>query len=55
MIICGQEFAFSALNANDVERMETAQKHQQEATPPNRSATRRRTSPTPASCAASAR
>lgn len=31
MIICGQEFAFSALNANDVERMETAQKHQQEA------------------------
>lgn len=31
MIICGQEFAFSALNANDVERMETAQRHQQEA------------------------
>ena len=31
MIICGQEFAFSALNANDVERMEAAQKHQQEA------------------------
>lgn len=31
MIICGQEFAFSALNANDVERMETAQKHQQAA------------------------
>lgn len=31
MIICGQDFAFSALNANDVERMETAQKHQQEA------------------------
>ena len=31
MIICGQEFAFSALNANDVERMEAAQKHQQAA------------------------
>ncbi len=31
MIICGQDFAFSALNANDVERMEAAQKHQQEA------------------------
>ena len=31
MIICGQEFAFSALNANDVERMETAQKRQQKA------------------------
>ena len=27
MVICGQEFSFSALNANDLERMDTAQKH----------------------------
>lgn len=27
MIICGQEFNFSALNANDLDRMETAQAH----------------------------
>ena len=31
MIICDQEFEFSALNANDIERMETAQKHMRRA------------------------
>ena len=31
MVICGQEFEFSALNANDVERVETAQKHMEAA------------------------
>jgi hypothetical protein len=27
MLICGQEFNFSALNAKDIERMDTAQQH----------------------------
>ena len=27
MLICGQESNFSALNANDIERMDTAQQH----------------------------
>ena len=27
MIICGQEFEFSALNANDLDRMDAAQQH----------------------------
>lgn len=31
MVICGQEFEFSALNANDVERVETAQRHMEAA------------------------
>ena len=31
MIICGQEFNFSALNANDLDRMECAQQHMQTA------------------------
>ena len=31
MNICGQEFEFSALNANDVERVETAQRHMEAA------------------------
>ena len=31
MVICGQEFEFSALNANDVERVETAQEHMEAA------------------------
>ncbi len=31
MIICGQDFEFSALNANDLERMKAAQKHMQRA------------------------
>lgn len=31
MIICGQEFNFSALNANDLDRMERAQQHMQTA------------------------
>lgn len=31
MIICGQEFDFSALNANDLDRMERAQQHMQTA------------------------
>ena len=31
MVICGQEFDFSALNANDVERVETAQRHMEAA------------------------
>ena len=31
MIICGQDFEFSALNANDLERMEAAQKHMRRA------------------------
>lgn len=31
MVICGQEFDFSVLNANDLERMEAAQKHMQRA------------------------
>ena len=31
MIICGQEFNFSALNANDLDRMDAAQKHMQAA------------------------
>lgn len=31
MIICGQEFEFSALNANDLDRMDAAQRHMQAA------------------------
>lgn len=31
MVICGQEFDFSALNANDVDRMNAAQQHMQAA------------------------
>ena len=31
MIICGQEFEFSALNANDLDRMDAAQQHMQAA------------------------
>lgn len=31
MIICGQEFEFSALNANDLDRMDAAQQHMQTA------------------------
>lgn len=31
MVICGQEFEFSALNANDVERVETAQRRMEAA------------------------
>lgn len=31
MVICGQEFDFSVLNANDLERMEAAQKHMRRA------------------------
>lgn len=31
MIICGQDFEFSVLNANDLERMEAAQKHMRRA------------------------
>lgn len=31
MIICGQEFNFSALNADDLDRMDAAQKHMQAA------------------------
>lgn len=31
MIICGQEFNFSALNANDLDRMDAAQRHMQAA------------------------
>lgn len=31
MVICGQEFEFSALNANDIERVETAQRHMEAA------------------------
>lgn len=31
MIICGQEFEFSALNANDLDRMDAAQQHLQAA------------------------
>ncbi len=31
MIICGQEFEFSALNANDLDRMNAAQQHMQAA------------------------
>ena len=31
MVICGQEFDFSALNANDIERIETAQQHLEQA------------------------
>ena len=31
MVICGQEFDFSALNANDIDRVETAQRHMEAA------------------------
>ena len=31
MVICGQELSFSALNADDIERTETAQKHMEQA------------------------
>ena len=31
MVICGQEFEFSALNANDLDRMDAAQQHMQAA------------------------
>ena len=31
MVICGQEFDFSALNANDLDRMDAAQQHMQAA------------------------
>ena len=31
MIICGQKFEFSALNANDLDRMDAAQQHMQAA------------------------
>ena len=31
MVICGQEFDFSALNANDIDRVETAQEHMEAA------------------------
>ena len=31
MLICGQEFEFSALNANDLDRMDAAQQHMQAA------------------------
>lgn len=31
MVICGQEFNFSALNANDIDRVETAQRHMEAA------------------------
>lgn len=31
MVICGQEFDFSALNANDIGRVETAQRHMEAA------------------------
>ena len=31
MVICGQEFDFSALNANDVDRVKTAQRHMEAA------------------------
>ncbi len=31
MVICGQEFDFSALNASDIDRVETAQRHMEAA------------------------
>ena len=31
MVFCGQEFEFSALNANDIDRVETAQRHMEAA------------------------
>lgn len=42
MIICGQEFDFSALNADDLDRMERAQQHMQAAS--DRESLRTRTS-----------
>lgn len=51
MIICGQEFEFSALNANDLDRMDAAQQHMQAAS--DRESKRAHTGP-PTSCAASA-